>query len=104
VPHVPLHARPILLALSIAAGLGGASAANADALISRDLQSRLLLPGTHQVIVTWTDPAVATKLRTISTSVRTLSQLPMSARCSPARRSSRSPRGPAWRASTGTRR
>ena len=70
--------RPILLALAIAAGLGAASTANADALISQDLQAKLLLPGTHQVIVTWTDPAVATKLTTISTRVRTLSQLPMS--------------------------
>src|SRR5687768_6951762 len=70
--------RPMLLALAIAAGLGGTSAANADALISKDLQSRLLLPGVHQVIVTWSDPAVATKLGTISTRVRTLSQLPMS--------------------------
>jgi serine protease AprX len=69
---------PALLALAIAAGLGVAPAAQADALISKDLQSRLLLLTPHQVIVTWTDPAVATRLATISPSVRTLSQLPMS--------------------------
>src|SRR5688572_28333100 len=70
--------RPVLLALAIAVGLGAAPAANADALISKDLQSRLLLLGPHQVIVTWTDPAVASRLATISPRVRTLSQLPMS--------------------------
>ncbi|MGH8029652.1 MAG: S8 family serine peptidase [Arenimonas sp.] len=70
-------AAPALLTLAIAASLG-ATSANAAALISKDLQSRLLLIGPHQVIVTWTDPAVATKLATISTRVRTLRQLPMS--------------------------
>ena len=71
-----LSVSPALLALAIAAGL---SASPADAgLISKDLQARLALPGAHQVIVTWTDPAVATKLGTISTRVRTLKQLPMS--------------------------
>jgi subtilisin family serine protease len=71
-------AAPALLALAIAAGLGTVPAANAAALISSDLQTRLALAGPHQVIVTWTDPAVATKLATISTRVRTLRQLPMS--------------------------
>src|SRR5688572_14934223 len=71
-------AAPALLALAIAASLGSVSAADAAALISKDLQSRIAAAGTHQVIVTWTDPAVATKLATISTRVRTLRQLPMS--------------------------
>jgi subtilisin family serine protease len=68
---------PALLALAVASALA-APAALADAKISKDLQARLGLPGTQQVIVTWTDPAVATKLAAISPSVRTLSQLPMS--------------------------
>jgi subtilisin family serine protease len=68
---------PALLALAVASALA-APAAHADALISKDLQARLALPGTHQVVVTWTDPAVATKLKVLSPSVRTLSQLPMS--------------------------
>jgi subtilisin family serine protease len=70
--------RPALLCLAIAASLGVAPTASADALVSKDLQARLAQLGPHQVIVTWTDPAVATKLATISTRVRTLRQLPMS--------------------------
>lgn len=70
--------RPALLCLAIAASLGVAPHASADALVSKDLQARLAQLGPHQVIVTWTDPAVATKLATISTRVRTLKQLPMS--------------------------
>ena len=66
-----------LLALAIAAAFAASGPAFADAPIGKSLLDRLPLPGVHQVIVTYSDPAVATRLRTLSPKVRALQQLPM---------------------------
>lgn len=65
------------LALAIAAGLSLAGTASADALISTDLQQRLALHPTHQVIVTFSDKSQASKLSTLTNDLVPLKVLPM---------------------------
>ncbi|WP_147651296.1 S8 family serine peptidase [Vulcaniibacterium gelatinicum] len=74
-------ARPArtLLGLAVAAGLSGlaAPAADAAALISPDLQQRLQVAPTHEVIVTYTDPRVVQRLALLTSALRPLEELPM---------------------------
>ena len=65
------------LGLAIAASLLLSSGAEATALISKDLESRLATAGTHQVIVTFSDRGQMSRLSALSTSVRMLKELPM---------------------------
>lgn len=65
------------MALSIAAGLAMSFSAQADALISRDLQQRLGTADTHEVIVTFSDRSQITKLSALTASARPLRELPM---------------------------
>lgn len=64
-----------LLGVAIAAGIS--FGADAAALISPDLQKRLLASPTHEVIVTYSDPAVVSKLSALTAQLRPLEQLPM---------------------------
>lgn len=63
------------IALVIAAGVP--LGAHAEALISPDLQERLLTASTHEVIVTFSDPNVVTLLGGLTASLRPLQVLPM---------------------------
>ena len=65
------------LALSVAAGLAMSFAAQADALVSNDLQRRLATAGTHEVIVTFTDRSQISRLTALTASTRPLKELPM---------------------------
>ena len=71
--------RPSLttLGLAIAAGLALSFSAQADGLISPDLQQRLLVSPTHEVIVTFTDRSQMSRLAALTASVRPLKELPM---------------------------
>lgn len=66
-----------LLGIAIAAGISFAADADAAALISPDLQKRLLASPTHEVIVTYSDPAVVSRLSTLTAQLRPLEELPM---------------------------
>lgn len=65
-------------ALGLAIGLSLAFGAQAEALISPDLQQRLLTEPTHEVIVTFSDRSQASRLDTLTPSVRHMQELPMS--------------------------
>lgn len=65
------------LGVAITAALMVSSAAQAAALISQDLQSRLATAGTHQVIVTFSDRSQMSRLVAIAARVRPLQELPM---------------------------
>src|SRR5688572_19914289 len=65
------------LAVAVAAGLTLSSGVDAAALISQDLQARLATAPTHQVIITFSDPAQMSRLSTLLTPVRKLKELPM---------------------------
>ena len=69
---------PSTLGVAIAAALAFSSAVQADALISKDLQARLLTAPTHQVIVTFKDRSDMSRLSTLGVKVRALKELPMS--------------------------
>jgi hypothetical protein len=69
---------PSLLGVAIAAALAFSSAAQAEALISKDLQARLLTAPTHQVIVTFKDRSEMSRLSALGVKVRALKELPMS--------------------------
>ena len=66
---------PSLLGIAIAASVS--FGANAAALISPDLQQRLLTSPMHQVIVTYSDPAVASRLSRLTAQLRVLQELSM---------------------------
>ena len=66
------------LGTAIAAALAFSSAAQADAIISKDLQARLLTAPTHEVIVTFKDRSEMSRLSSLGVKVRALKQLPMS--------------------------
>jgi subtilisin family serine protease len=65
------------LALAVAAGLMLSSGVDAAALISQDLQARLATAATHEVIITFSDPAQMSRLSTLAVPVRKLQELPM---------------------------
>ncbi|MCA1714443.1 MAG: S8 family serine peptidase, partial [Gammaproteobacteria bacterium] len=65
------------LALSVAAGLAMSFTAQADALISPDLQQRLSTVDTHEVIVTFNDRSQIPRLAALTVSTRALQELPM---------------------------
>lgn len=64
-----------LLGVAIAAGIS--FGADAAALISPDLQQRLLTAPAHEVIVTYSDPAVVSRLAALTAQLRALDELPM---------------------------
>ena len=68
---------PSLLALAILAGLSVSATAQADALISADLQKRMLTSPTHEVVVTFSDRSQVTRLANLTSTVRPLRELPM---------------------------
>ncbi|MDQ3494253.1 MAG: S8 family serine peptidase [Pseudomonadota bacterium] len=65
-------------ALGLAIGLSVTFGADAAALISPDLQKRLLTAPAHEVIVTFSDRSQAARLDGLTASVRHLKELPMS--------------------------
>jgi subtilisin family serine protease len=65
-------------ALALAIGFGLSFGAEAAALISPDLQQRLLVAPAHEVIVTFSDRSQASRLETLTTKVRHLQELPIS--------------------------
>lgn len=65
------------LGIAIAAALLFSSAVQADALISKDLESRLATASSHQVIVTFTDRSQMSRLAGIAAVIRPLKELPM---------------------------
>ena len=65
------------LGLAVAGALAFSSSAQADALISPDLQSRLATASSHEVIVTFTDRSSMGRLATIAAIVRPMKELPM---------------------------
>lgn len=65
-------------ALGLAIGLSVSFGADAAALISPDLQQRLLTAPAHEVIVTFSDRSQAARLDTLTAQVRHLKELPMS--------------------------
>lgn len=66
-----------LLCLAVAASLAMPLAAQAEALISPDLQQRLQVSPTHEVIVTFSDRSQISRLAAITSTVRPLQELPM---------------------------
>ncbi|GAA4867583.1 S8 family serine peptidase [Luteimonas vadosa] len=74
----PRHSSLTRSALGLAIGLGLSFGAQAEGLISPDLQKRLLTSPVHEVIVTFSDRSQASKLNTLTTKVRHLNELPMS--------------------------
>ncbi|MES2859485.1 MAG: S8 family serine peptidase, partial [Pseudomonadota bacterium] len=66
-----------LLGLAVAVGLSVSFGAQSAALISPDLQKRLLLSPTHEVVVTFSDPSQMSRLAAMTSSVRPLKELPM---------------------------
>jgi hypothetical protein len=68
---------PSILGAAIAAALAFSGAVQAEALISKDLQARLLTAPTHQVIVTFKDRSDMPRLAALESSVRPLKELPM---------------------------
>lgn len=65
------------LGLAIAAGLGFAANAQADALISQDLQQRLDAHPSHRVVVTFSDRSQMSRLGLLTSQVLPLQALPM---------------------------
>ena len=65
------------LAVAVAMALSFPLAAQADALISPDLQSRLATADSHEVIVTFSDRSQMTRLASLTTRIRQLKELPM---------------------------
>jgi len=65
------------LVLSVAAGLASSFGANAEALVSSDLQQRLTTAPAHEVIVTFSDRSQVTRLLNLTASTRPLQELPM---------------------------
>ena len=65
------------LALAVAMAIALPAGAQADALISSDLQSRLATTGVHEVIVTFSDRSQMSRLSTLTTKLRLLKELPM---------------------------
>ena len=55
-----------LLGLAVAIGLSVSFAAQSAALISPDLQKRLLLSPTHEVVVTFSDRSQVTRLANLT--------------------------------------
>ena len=75
-PHTSRTTRaPLALAVAMAILLP--AGAQADALISSDLQSRLASTGVHEVIVTFSDRSQMSRLSTLTTKLRLLKELPM---------------------------
>ncbi|KQY52361.1 S8 family serine peptidase [Lysobacter sp. Root494] len=76
-----MHRRSVvsrsLLGLAIAASLALPVAAQADAIISKDLQQRLDAYPTHRVIVTFSDRSQMSRLSTLTHSLLPLKSLPM---------------------------
>lgn len=74
--HCPLITRTAM-ALAIAAGLGLSSGANAEAIVSPDLQARLNVNPTHRVVVTFADRSQISRLSTLTSQVLPMKALPM---------------------------
>ncbi len=66
-----------LLGLAVAVGLSLSFSAQAAALISADLQTRLLVSPTHEVVVTFSDRSQLSRLAAMTSTVRPLKELPM---------------------------
>ena len=66
-----------ILGLAVASALSLSFAAQAEGLVSPDLQQRLLTAPLHEVIVTFSDHNHATRLSALTASVRPLKELPM---------------------------
>lgn len=66
-----------LLGLAVAVGLSVSFGAQSAALISPDLQKRLLLSPTHEVVVTFSDRSQVSRLAAMTSTVRPLNELPM---------------------------
>jgi len=66
-----------LLGLAVAAGLSMSLGAQAAALVSADLQTRLLTSPTHEVVVTFSDRSQLSRLAAMTSTVRPLKELPM---------------------------
>ncbi|MEO6264799.1 MAG: S8 family serine peptidase [Luteimonas sp.] len=65
------------LGLAIATGLALSSGAQAEALVSSDLQARLLTAPTHEVIITFSDRSQIQRLTNLTSTVRAMTELPM---------------------------
>ncbi|MDQ3287535.1 MAG: S8 family serine peptidase [Pseudomonadota bacterium] len=65
------------LVLAIAAGLAFSFGAQAEAVISTDLQQRLTAEPVHEVIVTFSDRNQIARLQNLTTSTRAMQELPM---------------------------
>jgi serine protease AprX len=65
------------LGLAIAAGLGFSAAAQADALVSPDLQQRLDAHPTHRVVVTFSDASQMPRLANLTSQLLPMRALPM---------------------------
>lgn len=65
------------LGLAIAAGLGLFSTAQAEALVSPDLQQRLDAQATHRVVITFSDPAQMSRLANLTSQLLPMKALPM---------------------------
>ena len=65
------------LVLAVAAGLALSFGAQAEALISTDLQQRLALEPAHEVVVTFSDRSQISRLAVLTASTRPLQELPM---------------------------
>ncbi len=72
----PRYSRASLM-LAIAAGLAFSFGAQAEAVISTDLQQRLAIQPVHEVVVTFSDRSQILRLQNLSTSTRALQELPM---------------------------
>ena len=68
---------PATLGVAIAAALAFSASAQADAIVSKDLQSRLGTAPTHQVIVTFKDRSDMPRLAALAAKIRPLKDLPM---------------------------
>lgn len=66
-----------LLGLAIATSLSMPFGAQAEALISADLQKRLLVSPSHEVVITFSDRSQLSRLAAITSTVRPLKELPM---------------------------
>jgi serine protease AprX len=65
------------LGLAIALGLGLSAVAQADALVSQDLQQRLDAHPTHRVVVTFSDPSQMSRLADLTSELLPMKALPM---------------------------
>lgn len=65
------------LGLAIAVGLGLSANAQADALVSQDLQQRLDAYPTHRVIVTFSDKSQVSRLADVTSQILPMNALPM---------------------------